>query len=514
MGVMRRNTIIAMACVLFLGVWRFPAHAAYVTTDVETLLGFTVEELTPEVEFGTFVDGGNGLVGVGPECGLSWTTANRSPAEALSSADFFWYQGTSRPIVFDMGRPVNTVIVYNSADHGPFPEEGIEYTVWGRDNPDFSNFPEGWTLGTLALIYQNGWNANEGCPEGPNSDDFSGQYIFEEKYQYIAVYANNSISIFHDPSHASWTGSGDNSGEPGWQSVDDEIDAVGTPANVNCDVTGPHANAGRDRTEETCTEFQLDGSASVGNRIVIYSWDIDGDGVIDVSGETPTVTFNHTYDGDVTLTVIDINGCRDTDTMHLTVVSNGDADCDGIADGDDNCPEAENPNQADRDGDGAGDACDNCVTVANPEQTDTDEDGLGDACDGDDDNDGRGDGSDNCPLVPNPQQENGDGDLHGDACDNCPETRNDDQSDTDEDGVGDACDNCPETRNPDQTDRDLDGAGDLCDCAPNDAEQQTDCTSCGGISTVVRTPDAWAPLSLFGFILAFGFALRRSTQRS
>ncbi|RMD97114.1 MAG: hypothetical protein D6812_15805, partial [Deltaproteobacteria bacterium] len=80
-------------------------------------------------------------------------------------------------------------------------------------------------------------------------------------------------------------------------------------------------------------------------------------------------------------------------------------------------------------------------------------------------------------------------------------------------GVGDACDNCPETRNPEQTDRDLDGAGDICDCAPNDAEQQTDCTSCGGISTVVRTPDAWAPLSLFGFILAFGFALRRRTRQ-
>ncbi len=485
-----------------------PAEASYVTTDVETLLSFAIDETTPEVEYGTYVGGGNDAVGRSQGCGFGYAIIGGTPQGALQEADFVWLVGTSHPIVFDMGRPVNTVIVFDTADHGPFPEEGIEYTVWGRNTPDFTNFPEGWTLGTLALIYAEGWNPNEGCSQADNADDFSGQYIFEEKFQYIAVYANNSISIFHDPSHTSWTTSGDNSGEPGWQSVDEEIDAVGTPANVNCDVTGPHANAGRDRTEETCTEFQLDGSASVGNRIVVYSWDIDGDGVIDVSGETPTVSFNHTYDGDVTLTVIDINGCRDTDTMHLVVESNGDADCDGRPDEEDNCPEVENPNQSDGDGDGVGDACDNCRTVSNPEQTDTDEDGLGDACDGDDDNDGRGDGSDNCPIVANPDQQNGDGDRWGDACDNCPDTRNDDQTDGDEDGVGDACDNCPDTRNAEQNDRDLDGAGDVCDCAPNDPDQQTGCTGCGGISALTLPPAPWGTLPLFGFLLACTLVIR------
>src|SRR4051794_36876377 len=58
-----------------------------------------------------------------------------------------------------------------------------------------------------------------------------------------------------------------------------------------------------------------------------------------------------------------------------------DADGDGVADRDDNCPTVNNPNQADADGDGLGDVCDNCPNVANPDQTDSDGDGFGDACD-------------------------------------------------------------------------------------------------------------------------------------
>lgn len=61
--------------------------------------------------------------------------------------------------------------------------------------------------------------------------------------------------------------------------------------------------------------------------------------------------------------------------------SPADGDADGVADGDDNCPEHANPDQADFDVDGVGDVCDNCVANANPNQEDSDDaHPAGDAC--------------------------------------------------------------------------------------------------------------------------------------
>ncbi|MHC4838239.1 MAG: thrombospondin type 3 repeat-containing protein, partial [Planctomycetota bacterium] len=160
-------------------------------------------------------------------------------------------------------------------------------------------------------------------------------------------------------------------------------------------------------------------------------------------------------------------------------------DDDGVANDEDNCPEAANNNQADGDDDGIGDACDNCAETPNADQSDEDGDGAGDACDVDDsDEDGLADRDDNCRFRANPDQADADNDGVGDICDNCPEAANFSQTDADEDGIGDACelpgdddgdgrpdadDNCPTARNPDQADTDNDGRGDACDNCPEDA---------------------------------------------
>ncbi|WP_340075783.1 reprolysin-like metallopeptidase [Leptobacterium sp. I13] len=143
-----------------------------------------------------------------------------------------------------------------------------------------------------------------------------------------------------------------------------------------------------------------------------------------------------------------------------------DADGDGIADADDNCPFAANIDQADNDNDGEGDVCDtdddndgildvddNCPFIANANQLDTDNDGEGDVCDADDDNDGILDVNDNCPLVANTDQLDTDNDGEGDVCD----------VDDDNDGIDDTLDNCPLAFNPNQLDIDNDGEGDVCD---------------------------------------------------
>jgi hypothetical protein len=123
--------------------------------------------------------------------------------------------------------------------------------------------------------------------------------------------------------------------------------------------------------------------------------------------------------------------------FHLTFGCIGDADCDGIADGADNCP-----------------------GTAGADQTDTDGDGLGNLCDPDDDGDGIGDIGDRCPLVSNPLQEDADNDLIGDACDACPA---DPTNDADGDRICGQSDNCPSDANPDQGNLDGDAQGDVCD---------------------------------------------------
>ncbi len=76
-----------------------------------------------------------------------------------------------------------------------------------------------------------------------------------------------------------------------------------------------------------------------------------------------------------------------------------DRDEDGLLDGNDNCPNADNPGQADSDNDGKGDACDPFV--------DSDGDGIDDEVD-------------NCPLIPNPAQTDTNNNGRGDACEGFP----------------------------------------------------------------------------------------------
>ena len=100
-----------------------------------------------------------------------------------------------------------------------------------------------------------------------------------------------------------------------------------------------------------------------------------------------------------------------------------DPDGDGLTNAQDNCPDVFNPvrpldqgAQADADADGIGDACDLCPL--SPGQGCAVPDVF------DQDGDGEPDPSDNCPYADNADQADADGDGIGDACDACPMVAN------------------------------------------------------------------------------------------
>ena len=277
------------------------------------------------------------------------------------------------------------------------------------------------------------------------------------------------------------------------------------PRNTGGGNTAPVAVANATpRSGNAPLSENLDGTASYDDGgISSYHWTWNGGSA---SGPSARVTFGEgTYD--VTLTVADAAGLTATDVVRLTVGGSFlDADGDGVADSEDNCPFVPNPDQrlprfyADQDRDGFGDphtfvdGCtapagyvdnklDNCPTTYTTDLTNTDGDGIGNVCDEDDDNDGILDGDDCAPLDP----QVGAARLY--------------YADQDNDGFGDptratlSCtpvagyvlnntDNCPNTANPDQADANGNGRGDVCDGPVAVKEEFWLEAECGLVGTV------------------------------
>ena len=134
------------------------------------------------------------------------------------------------------------------------------------------------------------------------------------------------------------------------------------PVGTNCDVApanqAPLASAtATPATGEAPLAVTLDGTASTDSdgNVVAYAWTWDGGSA---SGATTSATFPAGTTV-VTLTVTDDDGATGADRVTINATAPPvDTDGDGIADDDDNCPTAFNPDQGDSDNDGTGDACD------------------------------------------------------------------------------------------------------------------------------------------------------------
>jgi hypothetical protein len=135
-------------------------------------------------------------------------------------------------------------------------------------------------------------------------------------------------------------------------------DSLSVPGTIIVLPSRPNAWAGGPYVAKLGETVELDGSGSYDNddRIVLYEWDVDGDGDFDVS--TPQATYRHRFtkpvDGKVTLRVTDESGR----TAVAKAYADASVDGDGIQASADNCPNHANYGQDDWDHDGVGDICD------------------------------------------------------------------------------------------------------------------------------------------------------------
>lgn len=134
-----------------------------------------------KVDTGTFVDPAGLVFGTalsslgGGATGYSYSPSSYAysiTAEGLSAADardYHWLQnyGTNtttdpandtpwRGTIWDLGGQANQAVVFPIVDHGPLPQEVVEYTVYLGNDPNSTNLAD-WTLATLDTIYMQGW---------------------------------------------------------------------------------------------------------------------------------------------------------------------------------------------------------------------------------------------------------------------------------------------------------------------------------------------------------------------
>lgn len=132
-----------------------------------------------------------------------------------------WTQGN----VWDLGGLANKVAVFPIIDHGPLPQEAIEYSVYLSNNQYATSIgTDGntdWVLAELSKVYLEGWDVSQ------IADGFSTLWVLpgNAEFRYVNVFSGGPGALFRDG--------------------DDEIDAVAgfrvnnTPSNPTNPVPEP-----------------------------------------------------------------------------------------------------------------------------------------------------------------------------------------------------------------------------------------------------------------------------------
>jgi hypothetical protein len=121
---------------------------------------------------------------------------------ALDAPDHHWVQASGDAfLVVDLGRPTDVVDLFPAIDHDPVPDEALESTLYGTNDP--SQPESGWEVGDIEVVFDQGFEA------AWISDDFATRWSFSTPYRYVGVHWGGPRALVADE--------------------DAEIDAVCTP---------------------------------------------------------------------------------------------------------------------------------------------------------------------------------------------------------------------------------------------------------------------------------------------
>jgi len=135
-----------------------------------------------DAQCGTYVRGADLTGAMTNPGGYDYVTGS-DPVTALGAVDHLWAQdwesGDAVPLTIDLGFLSDSVDSIPAIDHGPVPDEAIESTVYGSNDPNAS-FPSGWEVGDISTVFLNG-------PTTWVSDDFSTRWEFSQPHRYFAA---------------------------------------------------------------------------------------------------------------------------------------------------------------------------------------------------------------------------------------------------------------------------------------------------------------------------------------
>lgn len=126
--------------------------------------------------------------------------------------------------IFNLGGQANKAVIFGILDHGPHPQESLEYTIYLSNNPTSTNLSD-WKLAVLDAIYLEGWEVDTVS----KADAFTSVWKLpgSATFQYVSVEAMGSQALGY--------------GTPGGFAPggDAEIDAVAGLTEKNLPVPEP-----------------------------------------------------------------------------------------------------------------------------------------------------------------------------------------------------------------------------------------------------------------------------------